>query len=97
MLANSSVRIQVFLFLILIATLSSSPGAANIDLGDVYRRTLLPAVRYQEREETETVPLPSQAHWFSLAALGLLLLESLMREGPRPTTAQVAAQRRRAA
>lgn len=72
-------------------------GTRNVDLGEIYRQTILPAVRYREREETEKIARPAQYHWFALAALGLLLIESLLREGPRPLAAQMALRRRNAA
>jgi Ca-activated chloride channel family protein len=71
-------------------------GARNADLGEIYRNTILPAVRYREREETERVQRPAQFQWFALAALVLLFADSLLRDGPRPSTAQVAARRRAA-
>ncbi|MGD8451217.1 MAG: VWA domain-containing protein [Phycisphaerae bacterium] len=58
-------------------------GTRNFDLGEIYRDVVLPAVDAQERLEAETVPLPSRTHLFALAALGLLLIDSLLRDGPR--------------
>ena len=58
-------------------------GTRNFDLGQIYREKIVPAIEYQEREEIERVPQPSQYHLFAMAALILLLIDSFLREGPR--------------
>ena len=60
-------------------------GTRNFDLGQIYRQRIVPAIEYQEREEVERVPLPSQCHIFAVAALFLLLIDSFLRDGPRRT------------
>jgi Ca-activated chloride channel family protein len=68
-------------------------GTRDFDLGQIYRETIVPAIEYKERAETEQVPLPSRYHGFALAALVLLFIESFLRDGPRqPETRAVAAE-----
>ena len=59
-------------------------GTKNFDLGQIYRDRIVPAIQYEEQLETEKVPLPSQYHPFAVAALVVLLWESLLRDGQRP-------------
>lgn len=73
-------------------------GTRNFDLGEIYREVVLPAVETQQRVETERVPLPSRMHVFALLALGLLALDSVLREGPgRPADVARAARGERGA
>lgn len=74
-------------------------GTKNFDLGEIYRERIVPAIEYKERLETERVPLPSRYHAFALAALALLLLDSLLRDGPRraDTLMSIPAERKGAA
>ena len=58
-------------------------GTKNFDLGEIYRQIIVPAIEYQERAETERVPLPARQHIFAVIALVLLLADSLLRDGPR--------------
>ena len=58
-------------------------GTQNFDLGEIFRKVVVPRIDYQEELASETVPLPSRYHPFALAALVLLLIESLLRDGPR--------------
>jgi Ca-activated chloride channel family protein len=58
-------------------------GTRNFDLGEIYRKIIVPAVEYQQQTEIERVPLPSQYHVFAAAALILLLVDSFLRDGPR--------------
>lgn len=62
-------------------------GTRNFDLGEIYRSVIVPTVRGREQVETERVPLPSQYHLFAVAALVLLLADSLLRDTPRPAAA----------
>jgi Ca-activated chloride channel family protein len=67
-------------------------GTSNFDLGEIYRG-VAKAIRYEEETEARAVRQPSRFHPFALAALLLVLLDSLMRDGPR--RAAVAAGNRR--
>ena len=58
-------------------------GTSNFDLGDIYRR-VAQAVRSAEEHEQRTVRQPSQYHPFALVALVLVLVDSCLRNGPRP-------------
>jgi Ca-activated chloride channel homolog len=62
-------------------------GTRNFDLGEVYRQVIVPKIKYKEQQEKETVPLPSRSHVFAVAALGLLLVDSLLRDHPRRAAA----------
>lgn len=66
-------------------------GTRDFDLGDIYRRKIAPTVRAQEQLESERVPLPSQYHPFAVAALLLVLIESLIPD--RTRVAAVGARR----
>lgn len=57
-------------------------GTRNFDLGDVYRR-VVPALRARETQESQKVRRPSWYHPFAVAALALVLIESLIRQSPR--------------
>ncbi len=57
-------------------------GTSNFDLGDIYRR-VAKAVRSAEEHEQRTVRQPAQYHSFAIAALLLVLWDSLLREGAR--------------
>ena len=58
-------------------------GTRNFDLGEIYSKVVLPRINYQEKVASETIPLPSRYHGFALTALILLVIDSLLREGPR--------------
>ena len=58
-------------------------GTRNFDLGQIYREKIVPAIEYQQREEIERIPLPSQYHVFAAIAAALLLIDSFLRDGPR--------------
>ena len=57
-------------------------GTRNFDLGDIYRRVVVPKIEAQQKLESERVPRPSRYHPFAVAALLLLVIESLVREAP---------------
>jgi Ca-activated chloride channel family protein len=56
-------------------------GTSNFDLGDIYRRVAA-GVRAEEEQSQRRVRQPAQMHPFALAALLLVLMDSLLREGP---------------
>ena len=58
-------------------------GTRNFDLGAIYRDVVVPRLEQQERVESETVPLPSRYHGFALAALVLLVIDSVLGDVPR--------------
>jgi Ca-activated chloride channel family protein len=58
-------------------------GTKNFDLGEIYRESIVPFVEHRQHEEQTRIPLPSRYHGFAVAALGLLLVESFLREGRR--------------
>lgn len=62
-------------------------GTRDFDLGEIYRKVIVPDVQLREQEETLRVPRPARQHLFAGAALALLFVESLVREGPRRGTA----------
>lgn len=64
-------------------------GTRNFDLGEIYRNAIVPYITFKEREEQERIPLPAQFHWFAGAALALLLIDTLLREGPGPAAVAV--------
>lgn len=68
-------------------------GTRNFDLGQVYRSRIAPFFTHKERLESEKVERPSQAHWFALAAMILLILDSILQD----TVANPAAQMRETA
>jgi len=57
-------------------------GTRNFDLGEIYREVVLPAISAQEQMERQTIPLPDRQHIFALVALVLLLVDSVLRDGP---------------
>ncbi len=59
-------------------------GTREVELGKLYRESIVPMARADEHREQQTIPLPSQYHHFALAALACLVVESLIRDGPRP-------------
>jgi Ca-activated chloride channel homolog len=59
-------------------------GTSNFDLGDIYRR-VAGALRAAEQQESKSVQQPARFHVFALAALALLVLDSLLRDGARRT------------
>ena len=69
-------------------------GTRNFDLGEIYRDIILPTIDHREQIDTEAVPLPSRYHGFAIAALVLLLLDSVLRDGPRRTGALAPRSRR---
>lgn len=58
-------------------------GTRNFNLGEVYR-AVISSVEYQRQTEIEQAQQPSRYHPFAVVALCLLLLDSLLREGPPP-------------
>jgi hypothetical protein len=58
-------------------------GTKNFDLGDIYRRRIAPMVQAKDMSEVQQVPLPSRYHTFAMAALALVLIESLWPVGGR--------------
>lgn len=68
-------------------------GTKNFDLGQIYRSRIAPFFKQKEQQESEKVSCPSQAHWFALAALLLLIVDSILRD----TVASRPAQNREAA
>lgn len=70
-------------------------GTKNFDLGEIYRKTIVPAIQYKERAESEMTPMPSRYHLFACLALGLLLIDSFLREAPRRALAKVECPTRR--
>lgn len=58
-------------------------GTRNFDLGEIYRTAVVPYIEHKEHTEMQRIPLPSRYHPFAVAALLLILLDSLLREGPR--------------
>lgn len=68
-------------------------GTRNFDLGEIYREVVVPQIKYQERVESEKVPLPSRYHGFAIMAFILLVIESVLREGPRGTAGVTTARR----
>ncbi len=58
-------------------------GTRNFDLGEVYRQRIVPAIEYRELSEEQQVLRPARYQWFALAALALLLWDSLLKDGPR--------------
>lgn len=69
-------------------------GTRNFDLGEIYRR-VAGNIRAEEQVSTEKVRLPSRYYPFALAALGLVLLESFIRESPRDRGSGAGSLRRR--
>lgn len=70
-------------------------GTSNFDLGELYRRVAA-AARSEEEQSQRRVRQPSRYHPFAVAALALVLVESLLREAPRRTGwAAVAVETRR--
>lgn len=57
-------------------------GTSNFDLGSIYR-TVASALRTTERQERQAARQPPRFHGFVVAALLLVLLESLLRDAPR--------------
>lgn len=57
-------------------------GTRDFNLGDIYRKKVLPAMRVRDLASEETIKAPSQSHWFVFAALGLVLLDSFIPDGP---------------
>ncbi len=73
-------------------------GTRDFDLGEIYRTAVVPYIEHREQTETQRIPLPSRYHPFAVAALMLILLDSLLREGPRGQhTAAPARSRKEAA
>lgn len=68
-------------------------GTRDFDLGEIYRKSIVPLIEYRQRTEDEVVKQPSRFDLFALAALALLLVDSFLRDGP--TIATAAALRRR--
>ncbi len=57
-------------------------GTQNFDLGEIYRRVVR-SVRAEEDATQQHARQPSRAHIFILAALAVLLIDALLRDGPR--------------
>lgn len=70
-------------------------GTKDFDLGEIYRKSIVPLIEYRQRTENEMVKQPARFDLFALAALALLLVDSFLRDGPAIATA--AALRRRIA
>lgn len=65
-------------------------GTKNFDLGQIYRSRIAPFFTQKEQMDTEKVDRPSQYHWFAMAALALLAIETLIRDtvgNPAPVIA----------
>lgn len=58
-------------------------GTKNFDLGEIYRNKIVPLINAQEIAEEKRIRQPSHYHWFALAALILVVFDSLLRDGPR--------------
>lgn len=58
-------------------------GTRNYDLGEIYRRGVVKAIDYDERAESERIERPSRYHMFAVGALVLVLIDSVLRNGPR--------------
>ncbi len=63
-------------------------GTSNFDLGKIYNG-VASAIRGAETREQHKVDQPSQFHPFAVAALVLVVIDSLLRDGPRRETAIV--------
>lgn len=61
-------------------------GTRDFDLGQIYRR-VVQAVRLREDAEEQRVHRPARFHPFALAALALVLLDTILDAGPRRRTA----------
>lgn len=68
-------------------------GTRDFDLGEIYRDRIVPAIDYKERKSIERAPLPARYHVFALVALGLLIIDSFLRDGGRTRAAQTAARK----
>jgi Ca-activated chloride channel family protein len=68
-------------------------GTSNFDLGGIYR-TVASALRTTERQEQQVARQPPRFHGFVVAALLLVLLESLLREAPRRALLAIASRDR---
>jgi len=58
-------------------------GTHNFDLGEIYRRVVR-RVRAAEDAAQQYARQPARAHVFVLAALAVVLVDALLRDGPRP-------------
>lgn len=72
-------------------------GTQNFDLGEIYRTRIVPAIQFKQREEKQKLEQPSRYHPFALAALVLVLIDSLLRDGPRPRAIELGARGERRA
>ena len=66
-------------------------GTRDFDLGQIYRTRVLPLIHHEEEKEQLTVPRPARHYPFVVAAFALLLIESLLRDGPRQPAVRLAA------
>lgn len=57
-------------------------GTSNFDLGEIYRK-VASAIRATEQRDQRTVRTPARFHLFVVPALALVLIDSLLRDGPR--------------
>ncbi|MBI5865794.1 MAG: VWA domain-containing protein [Planctomycetes bacterium] len=62
-------------------------GTKNFDLGEIYRKSIVPLIEYRQRSESETIKQPARYYIFAYAALALLLIDSFLRDGPALATA----------
>lgn len=72
-------------------------GTRDFDLGEIYRTAIVPSIEHKEQEEMRRIPRPSRFHPFAVGALALILLDSLLREGPRGQSAAIPARARQEA
>ena len=68
-------------------------GTQNFDLGEIYRRVVR-RVRAEEDASQQYARQPARAHVFILAALAVLLVDALLRDGPRRVRSRAAAAAR---
>jgi Ca-activated chloride channel family protein len=69
-------------------------GTRDFDLGEVYRQ-VVSSIEYQDRMEVEKAKQPSRYHPFAVLALAVLVLDSLLRDGPKRAGTVVAIRRDR--
>jgi Ca-activated chloride channel family protein len=64
-------------------------GTSNFDLGRIHN-SVVGGIRATEQQDERRVTQPSRMHVFAVAALALVLLDSLLRDAPRAPGASVA-------
>lgn len=67
-------------------------GTSDFRLDDIYRK-VVKALRFEEQAERRAVQQPARGHPFAVAALLLLLFDSLLGDGRRRLAAKVASER----